>query len=368
MVRQHPARGLWEARYVGADGRKHSLYAKTRREAQERMRQALLEADHGIAPVGHRLTVAAYLDDWLATSVRVRCRPRTIESYEETVARYIAPAIGRYPLARLSPEHVGGMLADLTRRGLSPTTVRYAHAVLRIALGRALKQGKVLRNVAQLVDAPAKASRDFRPLSADEAARFLGSVEGDRLEALYVVAIATGCRQGELLALRWSDVDLEAGTFVIRHTLERNTRKLAEPKTERARRGVRLGAEALASLRAHRTRQLEERLAAGRKWTDGDYVFTSGIGTTLDSRNVTRRFQHLLAAAGLPSMPFHGLRHAFATLLIESGEDLGVVSRILGHADLRTTADVYAHLTARMSERAAARMDAIIRRRREAAG
>jgi integrase len=138
---------------MGADDRRHSLYAKTRKEAQERLRAALTNADHGIRPIGNQTTVAAYLDDWLDSSVRLRCRPRTADSYAETVNRYIKPAIGAIPLAKLTPEHVARMLADLTAREttrghLSPTTVRYCHAVLRIALGRALKSGKVVRNVA----------------------------------------------------------------------------------------------------------------------------------------------------------------------------------------------------------------------------
>ena len=135
MVRHHPSRDLWEARYTASDGRKRSLYSKTRREAQERLRAALLEADQSIAPVRERVSVASFLDEWLATSVAARCRPRTIASYADTVHRYIVPSVGRYQLAKLAPEHVARMLADLgARRTLSSTTIRYAHTVLRVAL------------------------------------------------------------------------------------------------------------------------------------------------------------------------------------------------------------------------------------------
>ncbi len=344
------------------------MYAPTKREAQERLRHALLEADHGIRPIAGRTTVAQYLEEWLETSVATRCRPRTLESYRDTVRRYIVPAIGRRPLAKLEPADVGRMIADLTARGtLSPTTVRYAYAVLRIALGRALKTGRVLRNVATLVDPPAKARREIRPLTAAQARAFLAETSGARMGALYGLAIATGMRQGELLALRWRDVDLERGWLSVRHTLRRSTRELAEPKTDRGRRTLRLGPASLALLRAHRVRQAEERLRAGRSWIDGDFVFTSRSGRPLDSVNVTHDFQAALERAGLPHQRFHDLRHACATLLIEDGEELGVVSRILGHADLATTADVYAHLTPAMLERSAARMDAILGDRPEAA-
>jgi integrase len=366
QIRQRKS-GLWEGRYVGADHRRHSVYGKTKREAQEKLRAALTAADHGIRPATGRVTVGAWLDEWMMTSVEPRNRPRTIGSYRETVNRYIDPAIGRIPLTRLQPEDVAGMLRRLSDRGLSPTTVRYAHAVLRIALGRAVKSGRVIRNVASLVEPPARKTAERRPLTAGQARAFLALVAEDRLAALYSLAIATGMRQGELLALRWEDVDLDGGRLTIRHTLRLGTRDLAEPKTERARRTLRLGADSLVALREHRRRQLEERLAAGRRWVDGDFVFTTSIGTPLDSRNVTKAFQRVLAQAGLPHQRFHDLRHACATLLLEDGEDLGVVSRILGHSQIATTADVYAHLTPAMLERSAARMDAILARRPEAA-
>jgi integrase len=366
MIRQHPARGLWEGRYVGADGRKHSVYAKTRREARERLRAALTAADSGVRPVENRTTVAAYLEHWLGT---LRLRPRTIESYADTVRRYIAPAIGTVPLAKLAPEHVERMLVDLSARGtLSPTTIRYVHTVLRIALGRALKSGRVVRNVATLVDPPAKADHELRPLAAEQVAAFLESVESDRFEALYVTAIGLGLRQGELLGLRWQDVDLEAGTVSVRYSLSVTTRTLAEPKTERSRRTLRLPSVVLAALHERRRVQLAERLAAGARWEDNDYVFATHHGRPLMARNVLRDLHARLESAGLPRSRFHDLRHAFATMMLEDGEDLAVISKALGHSNLSTTADVYAHLTPAMLDRTAARVDAVLARHGRASG
>jgi site-specific recombinase XerC len=168
--RRHRGIAWFDTSSEDADGRKHSVYAKTKREAQERLRAAQTAADQGIRPVGLQLTVAAFLEDWLSTSVAPRLRPRTVESYRETVYRYITPAIGRTALAKLEPEHVARMLAALTAPGdLSPTTVRYVYSVLRIALGRALKSGRVVRNVATLVDPPAKIRHEPRPLTAEQA-------------------------------------------------------------------------------------------------------------------------------------------------------------------------------------------------------
>jgi len=359
-IRQLTTRQLWEARYVGADGRRHSIYARTEREAQERLRAAQAAADHGVRPVGQRLTVGAFLDDWLATSVQARCRPSTARSYRETVERYIRPAVGRVPLAKLEPEHVQRMLVDLTARGdLSSTTVRYAYAVLRIALGRALKGGKAIRNVATLVDPPAKARTELHPLTVEHVTTFRAALSGDRLEALYLVAIGTGLRQGEILALRWSDVDLDAGTLTVRHTLERLTRTLVEPKTPGSRRTVGLPLPVTAALHRWQRRQAQERERA-RVWDARGFVFSTREGRPLESRNVTQGLQAVLLAAALPRQRFHDLRHAFATLQLEAGAELLEVSRALGHSDIGTTANVYAHWTDAMAARTADRMTAIL--------
>ncbi len=351
-VRHHATRDLWEGRYTGSDGRRHSIYGKTRREAQERLRAALSAADNGMRPLSQQLTVGAFLSDWAELAL-TRLRPRTAESYAAMVRLYLIPAIGRIPLAKLEPEHVRRMLGDLAARGtLSATTRRYVRSVLRTALGQALREGKVLRNVAALVDPPAKAHRELRPLSREQVRSFLDGIRGDRLEALYVTALGTGLRQGELLALRWSDVDLERGELTVRHTLGRFTRQLAPTKTERSRRTLRLPHRVTEALTAHRELQKVVPLSG--------LVFTSQAGAPLQSVNVTRDLQRHLRRPALPHQRFHDLCHAFATLALEAGEDLGVVSRILGHTTLATTADIYAHLTPAMLDHAAERMDAIL--------
>jgi integrase len=252
------------------------------------------------------------------------------------------------------------MLATVAAKGVSPTTVRYSYTVLRIALGRALKQGKVTRNVATLVDAPKKARPDLQPLSGEQVRQLITATAEHRYGPLFALAISTGMRQGEILGLRWQDVDLEVGVVSVRHTLQEGSRELAEPKTNRGKRTLHLGAAGFAAVHEQRRRQLAQRLASGHRWRDADFVFASSIGSPLDARNVTDELQVALAAAGLPRQRFHDLRHAYATLMLEAGEDLAVVSRSLGHASITTTADVYAHTTPAIEARAAARMDAIL--------
>lgn len=355
------ADGRYEGRFRVA-GRRHSVFAATQAEAQAKLRAAQSAADHGVKPIPQRQTVAAYLSEWLDGPVEQRCRARTVESYRATVARYIVPSLGSVPLAKLERRDVDAMLARLAaqRPALSPTTQRYALTVLRIALTRAVKEGKALRNVAALADAPKARKAEMVPLTAEQAQAFITSVVDDPLGPLFKLAIRTGLRQGELLALRWEDVDFDAGKLTVAHTLTEGSRTLAEPKTEKSKRTLVLGAGAVAALREQHRRQLSDRIAAARKWRDQGYVFTSGVGSPLDGRNVTHRFQAAVAAAGLPRQRFHDLRHAFATLMIGAGVDLYVVSRSLGHATIATTANTYAHLTPAMGEVAAARMDAIL--------
>jgi integrase len=304
-----------------------------------------------------QLTTGKWLDEWLADSVRPHLRPRTVESYEYIVSRYLKPSVGRIPLVKLEPRDVQRMM-DQMPGWLSPTTRRYAHGVLRTALARAVKLGYVLRNVATLVDPPSRAKYEMRPLSREEAHAFLAAIEDDRFEALYTIALHTGARQGELLGLTWGD--LTDGVLTIRRTLRQGTQELGEPKTKASRRILVLGEAAQAVLRRHKAAQAEARLKAGRKWHDLDFIFTTNIGTPLDSVNVTKALQRSLVAAGLPKLRFHDLRHTYATLALEAGVDLAVVSKSLGHSNVSTTADVYLHWTKRSAEQTAAVMDRML--------
>ena len=332
-------------------------YAQTKRECQQRLRKAIDDAEQGIKPTPRRLTTGQWLDRWVDETVKPKLRPRTIESYEYHVNRYLKPALGRVPLARLEPSHVTAMLSGMPEH-LSPTTKRYGHAILRTALTHAVKLQLVVRNVAMLVDPPAKAKRDLRPLTREEAQSLLATVEGDPYEALYTLALHTGARQGELLALRWSDV--KDGALTIRHTLRQGTAELGEPKTAASRRVLQLGGTARAVLRRHKAAQAAARFMAGRKWQALDFVFSTSKGTPLDAINVTKALKRSLKAAGLPEVRFHDLRHSYATLALEAGVDLAVVSKSLGHSNVSTTADIYLHWTKRSAEQTASVMEAVL--------
>ena len=318
--------------------------------------------DDGLTVTTDRLTTGAYLQRWLREAVTPTVRPQTLASYRRLVAGHITPELGRIQLSRLSPLDVQAFTNRKLEAGLSPRTVQYLHAILRRALGQALRWGLVTRNVATLVDAPRVRRAEVQPLHPDQARAFLAAVRGDRLEALYTVALVIGLRQGETLGLRWVDVDLEAGTLTVRNALQRLRPgwELVEPKTTRSRRTLALPAVAISALRAHRTRQLEERLWAGSRWQEHGFVFTSAIGTPLDASGVSRRFHAALAAASLPRQRFHDLRHACASLLLVQGVSPRVVMEILGHSQISLTMNTYSHVMPELQREAADRIDAAL--------
>ncbi|MBF6613856.1 MAG: site-specific integrase, partial [Chloroflexi bacterium] len=307
-------------------------------------------------------TLGQFLATWLEDSVRPTVRPKTYDSYAQVVRLYIEPELGRVQLGKLTPQQIQHLLNKLLKMGLAPRTVRYCHAILKMALGRAYKWSLVPRNVAQLVDAPRSLRYEMRSLTPEEARVFLTTVRGDRLEALYSVAIALGLRQGEALGLRWEDVDMDKCTLRVRYALQRIDGKpqLVEPKTQKSRRTIFMPQVTVNALRTHRIRQLEERLAAGERWKESGLVFTSTIGTPLDPRNAFRSFQDALQRAGLPHIRFHDLRHTCASLLLAQGVHPRVVMEALGHSQISLTMDTYSHVIPALQKEAADRMDALL--------
>jgi len=210
-------------------------------------------------------TVGQFLQGWLTDSVRFTVRPRTYRSYEELVRLHMEPQVGNIPLAKLSPQDVQKLINRKLEQGLSPRRVQYIHAVLRRALGQAEKWGILARNVARLVDAPRVNQPEINPFTPDEARDFIRAIQGDRLEALFHLALASGLRQGELLGLKWIDLDLENHQLFVRASLQRLDGKfqLVELKTARSRRTVALPESVIAVLSAHRLRQLKEKYLLG---------------------------------------------------------------------------------------------------------
>lgn len=360
------ANGTWEARVsLGYDALgkriRKSVYGPTRADVRAKMERAQRQARTGVR-VENRTSTREYLALWLENSARPKVRPTTFRGYARYVKLHLAPALGRTRLDRLTPQQVQAFLNAKLATGLRPCTVRQMHAILRKALNQALKWGLVERNVATLVDPPRIVRDEIAPLTPDEAKALLASLRDSRLEALYTVALAVGLRQGEALGLRWTDMDLEAGTVAVQGQLQRLDGEfvLLEPKTHRSRRTLDLPAVCVAALRRHKVRQAEERLLAGADWQDWGLVFTTRRGTPLHASNVVRSFHAELKKAGLRRQRFHDLRHACATLLLVQGISPRVVMELLGHSQIGITMNLYTHVMPSLKRDAADQMDALL--------
>ncbi len=342
--------------------RKHVL-GHTRKEVAEKL-EVLLKAHREQRPIpDQRQKLGPFLRSWLDDTARPTLRASTYGSYDDILRLHLIPGLGRIPLAKLAPAEVQSFLNAKLESGLSPRRVQYLHAVLRRALGMAERWGLVSRNVAKLVDPPRVPRHEIEPLTPEHARQLIEAAAEDRLRALWVTALATGLRQGELLALRWQDVDLEGRkTLRVRHTLARVDGKLEllEPKTDRSRRSVSLPEVVDTALRAHRTRQRMERLVAGSRWQDTGHVFATTIGTPIEAARVTRSFALALERAGLPHVRFHDLRHAAATFLLAQGFTLEDVKNLLGHSSIVLTSNTYGHVLAGRQRQVARGMDAVL--------
>ncbi len=354
--------GRWMARYTvpTAKGpKRRTVYGGTRKEAADMLAKVLSDRIEGIVYDDENMTVGEYLDGWLKGSVRGSVRQSTYDRDAYLVEKHVTPALGRIKLKKLSPAHVQAFYRDRLDSGLSASTVHKMHAILHKALARAVTWHMLPRNVTEAVQSPRPAPKRMRPLSPAEARRLLDTASGDRLEALYILAVTAGMRQGELLALKWQDVDLENATVSVRRTLTRDGGRvvIGDPKTKKSRRLIRLTTQAGNVLRRHLERQLHEIQMLGDNYTDRGLVFTTGTGAPVNPSNLRQRsFARLLRKAGLPHIRFHDLRHTCATLLLSKGTHPKFVQELLGHATVAITLDTYSHIMPGMGDQTARAM------------
>ena len=346
--------------------------AATRGDVQKKLAKAVRDKQLGIHPADERMKFADHLGRWLAEVVKPSVRPKTYSTYELLVRRHVAPMLGIHPIAKLTPSMVRSFLNAKLKEGFSGSTVKHLLVLVRSAITSAVKDGIVPQNVALVVKAPTRsengqespARRKPVPFNPEQARAFLDSVKGDRLEALFTVAVSLGLRQGEILGLKWDDVDLVAAKLNVTGQLQRLGGKLIKvaPKSEKSLRPISLPAVAVSALWAHQSKQQKEREWSGSDWQDTGYVFTTSRGTPMDPRNIIRRFVAVLAAADLPKMRFHDLRHSAATLLLAQGVSPRYISDMLGHAQVSFTMQTYAHVLPHVQREVATKMDEILNR------
>jgi integrase len=358
--------GLYMARYwveTPKGSKRKTIYGKKRDEVADKLARALAERADGIVYDDENLTVGEYLNSWLKGSVRGSVRQSTFDRYEIAVRVHIKPALGRVKLKKLSPAHVAGFYQDRLAAGSAPASVNKLHVTLRKALDQAVKWHRVPRNVAEAVKAPRPAPPEMRTLSAEETRKLIEVARGDKLGALYMLAVHTGMRQGELLALKWQDVDLENAKLSVRRTLTMSNGRilLGELKTKKSRRTIRLTDAAIQALHEHLARQLEGMERLGDAYRDEGLIFASQVGTPINPTNLRRRsFAALLRRANLPKIRFHDLRHTCATLLLSRNVHPKYVQELLGHANIAITLDTYSHVIPGMGDHAMRAMEDVL--------
>jgi integrase len=310
-----------------------------------------------------KLTVSQYLTRWvdsIGQSVRIATQIR----YTQVVTQHIEPVVGRILLGKLTPLDVQRLYSDRLDAGLSPTTVALIHNVLHKALKQAVRWGLLTRNVTEAVDPPREATPEYVTWNQEQAAVFLAVADSDEVAALWRLALLTGMRRGELLGLKWEDVDLQRRVLSVKRTLSRGTRgayTFGVPKTAHGRRSIALPQSAVEALQKHRIRQLESRLKAGAAYQDQDLVFADALGGPLHPSTLAYQFKKLQRQAGVPPIRIHDLRHTSATLMLANGEHPKIVQERLGHADVSMTLNRYSHVTMDMQRDAADRLDTLVR-------
>ena len=335
---------------------------RTRKDAERARIELLNRVEQGTYVAASKMTLGDFLlDEWLP-AMRAVVRPTTWEHYAVSANVRVVPALGGVVLQSLTPARLNAFYADLLASGrsdgtggLSPKTVRHTHTMLHKALADAVRWGRVVRNVADLADPPKPSTPEMKVWTPAQVRAFLDFVRDDRVYAAWLLVATTGMRRGEVLGLRWSDLDLEAGRVSVAQTLTVvNQRvRVSEPKTAKGRRTVALDPATVTALRAHRARQAEERLALGPAWQEHGLIFTWYDGRPIHPERFSKWFEVRAIRSGLPRIRLHDLRHSYATAALAANVSPKVVSERLGHAKVGITLDVYSHVLPSMDEQAA---------------
>ena len=352
--------GRWQCQISLGGGERKTLYGKTRKEVRDKLQIALNEQKQGVLSVGPDQTLAMYLPNWLEMVHRPIVEPRTYEQYLSIINLHLIPSLGNIKLRKLTIQELRAFYAEKMKEGKAPRTVSQYHSVVRKALDDAVNDGLLSRNVASLVRPPAARRYEPQVLTIEQAKKLLEVARGHRLEALIIVAVTTGAREGELLGLHWNDVDFEQKLMYVRRSIGRvKGRGLIEnePKTKTSRRKVMLSDVAINALKEHKVLQDCKRLELGEKWIDKNIVFSGFIGGYLLHQTMLPLFRRLLKDAGLPIMRFHDLRHSAATILLSKRVHPKIVQEMLGHSTITMTMDTYSHLFPSMQQDASSGMD-----------
>jgi len=346
---------------TGERKRRWHSFAGTKRQAQVRCAELVAELQSGTSVDPSKITVAEFLDrfdrDWAALHVSARSRDRYRFALD-----HVRRHLGNRMLQKISPADIAALYASLSREGLAPRTTRMVPTALHRALGQAKAWGLIRDNPAEVAKPPKAPDQETPMLQPDQAAALLEHLRGKPLYLLASLALGTGLRRNEMLGLRWGDVDLDAGRLTIEQSLEQTAThgiRVKAPKTKHGRRTISLPAHLVTELRQHWREQQEQRLGMGLgKAPETAPVFATVDGGHLSPNAITKAWPVAMAAIGMPAVTLHSLRHTHASMLINAGLDILMISRRLGHSSPTITLNVYGHLIHGTDDRAAQIMDA----------
>ena len=358
---------IWEYRKkwraaITLNGKRITRSFDTKKECRAWLREMHQQVDQGMTYSSAQITLQEFLTNWLEIN-RSRLGPKTAPRYEQLARDYILPQLGKTKLRDLKLTQIEVHYQYLLKLGQSPRSVRFVHSILHRSLNDAIRRGYIRYNVSHGATLPSTDSKEMEIFDDEEIQRFLIAIQGKRHEALYQVALKTGMRKGELLGLKWSDLDWVRGTIRVQRQVQRIPYEgilFRPPKTRAGRRTIQLGEQTLDLLREHWQRQQLEMQVAGENWEDQNLIFPSTVGTPLGESNILKDFKKRLEEAQVKQIRFHDLRHTAASLMLNHGVPVLVVSKILGHSKVSTTLDIYGHLVPVMQEEAARIMDEIV--------
>ncbi|MGB3700832.1 MAG: site-specific integrase [Anaerolineales bacterium] len=354
-------RNEWCAQ-ISLNGKRLTRYEKTQRECRDWVRTTLTQIDGGLSMDGLRMTLKQYADSWLENK-SLSLRPNTIILYRKTLTQHILPVLGKLILRDIQPTQIKRLYAIKKQEDRGARTIQLIHAVLHCLMKHAVREGILGKNPLDVIERPRTEQAEFQILNEEQCHQFLIAAADSPYEALYYLALTTGMRQGELLGLKWTDLDWNKSVLLVQRQLQRVEHEgvcLVPPKTKAGRRQIKLGQGILEKMKEHRLKQEQIKVATGDRWQENDLVFPSTIGTPLDQYRLSHEFKKLIKNNGLPNIRFHDLRHTSISFLLEMGTPLNTVQRRAGHAKASTTSDVYGHSMARSQEEAAEKIDEMV--------
>lgn len=337
------------------------------RDAEKDLVNKLKEFNDGLYVESDKITVAKYIEDWL-NSKKTQIRPNTLRTYEWLINGHIIPNLGKHELKKLQPAHLQKLYTKLqtSDKPLSNRSVQQIHVLIHEALGRALQWGLVSRNIADAVESPRVAKGKGQSWTAEQTMMFLDASMENTYWIAFHLAVMTGMRKGEILALHWKDVDFDNGFIHVRGSLTfiKGEPLIQQPKTDRARRAIALSQDVIASLRKHRAKQNEAKILLGDGYKDKDLIVCRASGEPLNPRNLDDAWYGLLKKTGLPKIRFHDLRHTHASILLQQGVHPKVVSERLGHSNINITLDTYSHVLPGLQQQAADTFSEALKKKR----